>query len=174
MKKQINEIKKMQLLAGLITESEYREAMIQDSSDLKVKWTPEYYSAIKKYGDEAYDEKGLADGFTMKNGKKVKEIVGYYVPEGSDNSSNEEFDVIGYIYSTSGKDIETEYSEDDLDNAFNSVFIKENLENDDIIYDTLVDMDHEQLVSNMLSTAENNPSLTLIDYLKKYNTSEEM
>ena len=52
--------------------------------------------------------------------------------------------------------------------------IKENLENDDIIYDSLIDMDHEQLVSNMISTAENNPSLTLIDYLKKYDTSEEM
>jgi hypothetical protein len=52
--------------------------------------------------------------------------------------------------------------------------IKENLENDDIIYDALVDMNHEQLISDMLSTAEGNPSLTLIDYLKQYDTSEEM
>ena len=52
--------------------------------------------------------------------------------------------------------------------------IKENLENDDAIYDSLVDMDHEQLVSNMISTAESNPSLTLIDYLKQYDNSNEM
>jgi hypothetical protein len=52
--------------------------------------------------------------------------------------------------------------------------IKENLENDDIIYDALVDMNHEQLISDMLSTAEGDPSLTLIDYLKKYDTSEEI
>jgi hypothetical protein len=51
--------------------------------------------------------------------------------------------------------------------------IKENLENDDIIYDALADMNHEQLISDMLSTAEGDPSLTLIDYLKKYDTSEE-
>ena len=51
--------------------------------------------------------------------------------------------------------------------------IKENLENDDIIYNALVDMDHEQLVSDMMSTAEGNPSLTLIDYLRQYDTSEE-
>ena len=52
--------------------------------------------------------------------------------------------------------------------------IKENLENDDVIYDSLVDMDHEQLISNMISTAESNPSLTLIDYLKQYDSSNEM
>lgn len=96
-----------------------------ESSDLKVEWTPEYYKAIEEYGDEAYDEKGLATGFTMKNGKKVKEIIGYYVPEGG-NSSDEDFDIIGHIYSTSGKDIES-YSEDELDSAFtNNLMENEN------------------------------------------------
>jgi len=52
--------------------------------------------------------------------------------------------------------------------------IKENLENDDIIYDALLNMDQEQLISDMLSTAEGDPLLTLIYYLKKYDTSEEM
>ena len=33
MKKQINEIKKMQRLAGLITESEYQESMMNESND---------------------------------------------------------------------------------------------------------------------------------------------
>ena len=52
--------------------------------------------------------------------------------------------------------------------------IKENLENDDIIYNRLVDKDHEQLVSDMLAAAEGDPSLTLIDYLRQYDYSEEM
>ena len=52
--------------------------------------------------------------------------------------------------------------------------IKENLENDDVIYNALLDIDHEQLVSDMLATAESDPSLTLIDYLKKYDSSEEI
>jgi hypothetical protein len=38
----------------------------------------------------------------------------------------------------------------------------------------LLDIDHEQLVSDMLAAAESNPSLTLIDYLKKYDSSEEV
>jgi hypothetical protein len=54
-----------------------------------------------------------------------------------------------------------------------SKLLKENLENDDIIYNNLLDMDHEQLVSDMLSKAEMNSDLTLIDYLKIYDYSDE-
>jgi len=57
-----------------------------------------------------YDEKGLADGFHEEEGKKVKFIIGY--------DDMDEMDDIGYIYSKSGKDIETDYTEDDLDDAF--------------------------------------------------------
>ncbi len=113
---------RMQMLAGLITEGEFQTRMNEDISDLKVEWTPEYYNAVKTYGDEAYDEKGLADGFELKDGKKVKEIVGYYISEDSDNQ-DEEFDIIGYIYSTNEKDIES-YSEDDLDDAFMNALSK--------------------------------------------------
>ena len=88
-----------------------------ETNDLEVKWTPEYYERYEKYGDEAYDEKGLANRFQMRDGKKVKEIIGYYVPEDAEKENDEEFDIIGYIYSTSGKDIES-YSEDELDDAF--------------------------------------------------------
>lgn len=95
----------------------------ENTSDLEVKWTPEYYEATEKYGDEAYDEKGLANRFKMKDGKKVKEIIGYYVPEDAENENDEEFDIIGYIYSKSGKDIETEYTEDDLDDAFDNALM---------------------------------------------------
>jgi hypothetical protein len=54
-----------------------------------------------------------------------------------------------------------------------SKLLKENLENDDIIYNNLLDMDHEQLISDMLSKAEMNSDLTLIDYLKIYDYSDE-
>jgi hypothetical protein len=80
MKRQINEIKKMQLLAGLITESEYR-----------------------------------------KTEETVNERYGF--------------------------------------------------ENDDLIYDNMLSMDIEQLISDMLSTVESDPSTTLKDYLLKYDSS---
>ena len=47
------------------------------------------------------------------------------------------------------------------------------LTNDDLIYDALLTIDHEQLVSDMLSTAENNPSMTLIEYLNRYDFSND-
>ena len=59
---------------------------------------------------DTYGEKGLADGFHTEDGKKVKFIVGY--------DDMDEMDDIGYIYSKSGADIETDYTEDDLDDAF--------------------------------------------------------
>lgn len=59
---------------------------------------------------DTYDEKGLADGFHTEDGKKVKYIVGY--------DDNDDINDIGYIYSKSGADIETDYTEDDLDDAF--------------------------------------------------------
>jgi hypothetical protein len=64
-----------------------------------------YYKDKDNYG-----EKGLADGFHTEDGKKVKFIVGY--------DDMDEMDDIGYIYSKSGADIETDYTEDDLDDAF--------------------------------------------------------
>ena len=83
MKKQINEIKKMQLLSGLITESEYHETE-----------------------------------------EKVNERYGF--------------------------------------------------ENDDLISDNITtSMSIEELVKDMLSTAGSDPSITLKDYLLKYDSSEE-
>ena len=52
MKKQINEIKKMQLLAGLITESEYRESLMNENvEDLKESLTNEG-GRIAPYSDD--------------------------------------------------------------------------------------------------------------------------
>ena len=107
MKKQINEIKRMQRLAGLINENE--------SYDLEVKQTSKYLNN-EKNNPYFYIEKGLASGFEMIGGQKVKEIVGYF----EDEDGDEDEEVIGYIYSKRNKDIETEYNEDDFDNAFTS------------------------------------------------------
>ena len=84
-----------------------------ETNDLEVKWTEKYLDNEKK-DPYFYTEKGLASDFEMVDGKKVKEIVGYF----EDEDGDEDYEVIGHIYSKSGKDIENEYSEDDLDDAF--------------------------------------------------------
>ena len=55
--------------------------------------------------------------------------------------------------------------------------VKEALQNDDMIYDRMMDMDQEQLISSMLSYAEQNPSVTLTDYLNDefgYESEDEL
>lgn len=61
------------------------------------------------------------------------------------------------------------YSDDTLDEGQ----LGEALQNDDLIYDILTNMDLEQLVSDMLDAAENNPSLTLEDFLNRYSDDED-
>jgi len=79
----------------------FNEIIVNQPNSLKVKWL--------KNDLEKYYEKGLSSGFEMKDGKKVKEILGYY----EDEEGNEEIDIIGYIFSP-GKDIES-YSEEEYD-----------------------------------------------------------
>jgi hypothetical protein len=84
------------------------------SEDLEVKWTPEYYKNKEEYVEGYYHEMGLVNApYAMVGNKKVKEIVGYFY----DDEENEDEEIIGYIFSKSGKDIES-YSEDELDDAF--------------------------------------------------------
>ena len=55
--------------------------------------------------------------------------------------------------------------------------VKEALQNDDMIYDRMMDMDQEQLISSMLSYAEQNPPVTLTDYLNDefgYESEDEL
>ena len=113
-------------------------------NDLVVKYTPEYYQNQKDY-KYFYCEKGLADDFETKEGKKIKYIIGYShflnLPDDKkwilnlpdpkteldirpglkldpESCYDAETDVIGYIYSKSGKDIETEYEEEELWDTF--------------------------------------------------------
>ena len=51
--------------------------------------------------------------------------------------------------------------------------LKEVLSNDDNIYDNLMGMDQEQLISQMMSAAEKNPELTLEDFLNQYDYDDD-
>jgi len=57
MKQQINEIKKMQRLAGLITESEYQESIISEESDTIIpkSLVTRYANMRSLFGDKAKD-----------------------------------------------------------------------------------------------------------------------
>jgi len=95
---------------GTLKENKHRrrKKLLKEETDLEVVWT---------LGDQEYHEKGLEPGFGEKDGKKVKQIIGYYIPEGATRENEEHAEIIGYIYSKSGGDIES-YSEDELTNAF--------------------------------------------------------
>jgi len=47
------------------------------------------------------------------------------------------------------------------------------LENDDVIYERLVNMDQEWLVSEMINLVENDPTISLRDYLLGFNYDED-
>jgi len=112
--------------------------------DLIVKYFPKYYQNEKSY-KFFYCEKGLADDFDTEDSKKVKYIVGYShfldlpndkkwilnlpdpkseldIAQGlkldPDSCYDAEMDLIGYIFSKNGKDIEIEYEEEELWDAF--------------------------------------------------------
>ena len=57
MKKQLNEIKRMQLLAGLITESEYRESKMDEAEDNEIYLLdfPEDLKDVAKYKQSGFD-----------------------------------------------------------------------------------------------------------------------
>ena len=55
---------------------------------------------------------------------------------------------------------------EEIGKALNELSLpNDGLLNDDLIYDRMIDMGQEQLVSSILSFAERNPSIKLVDYL---------
>jgi hypothetical protein len=74
-----------------------------DMQNLKFNWL------IKDEDFYKYDEKGVADGLEVRDGKKVKEIVGYF----EDEDGDEDFDVIAYI-SSDGDIVDSKDNEDAL------------------------------------------------------------
>jgi len=95
--------KKKSLDDGIKTADKYMNEA--EDNSLKVTFTSEYLNNIKT-NPSFYSEKGLADGFGMIGGKKVKEIVGYI--------DGEYEGVIGFI---SGENIEG-VADDELDTVF--------------------------------------------------------
>lgn len=55
--------------------------------------------------------------------------------------------------------------EDDVQNVWGNI-------DDGVIYDNLIDVDVEWLVSEMMSQVESDPSTTLLDFLKQYGEEE--
>jgi hypothetical protein len=45
--------------------------------------------------------------------------------------------------------------------------------NEENIYDNLTSTDHSELVNKLMSTADENPTLTLIDFLKTFDVNED-
>ena len=141
-----------------------------ETNDLEVKWTEKYLNNNKK-DPYFYSEKGLASDFEMADDKKVKEIVGYF----EDEDGDEDEEVIGYIYSKSEKDIETEYNEDDLDDAFTGALgsMKEGSFMGGVDLGASFDKMKQDIVGNKedFELADEN---TFTDLMKKYDWYYEM
>jgi hypothetical protein len=45
--------------------------------------------------------------------------------------------------------------------------------NEENIYDNLSSIDHSELVNKLMSAADENPTLTLIDFLKTFDVNED-
>jgi len=88
MKKQINEIKRMQQLAGLITESEYQESIIGEESDTIIpKSLVTRYANMKSlFGDKAKDPSVIS---------KLIPIITDFFPKNLDVSYQELVDKFG-------------------------------------------------------------------------------
>ena len=72
--------------------------------NLKFNWL------IKDVEFDKYFEKGLCDGLEVRDGKKVKEIIGYF----EDEDENEDIEIIAYI----SCDGDIEDNDDILDDFF--------------------------------------------------------
>lgn len=88
MKKQINEIHRMQLIAGLITESEYQESIIGEESDTIIpKSLVTRYANMKSlFGDKAKDPSVIS---------KLIPIITDFFPKNLDVSYQELVDKFG-------------------------------------------------------------------------------
>jgi len=106
-------------------------------------------TCLKKKGLQKEDSSALV---TSKSGTKS---ISYKNPQELDQLKRDPN--VSSITSTAGQKIKEEV-----------------LPNDDRIYDALVNTDHEQLVSEMLAEAEKDESLTLFNFLKGYDFSDEL
>jgi hypothetical protein len=138
------EFLKMQKLAGLITENQYTETLTEVESDLVAL----LYSLRNSIND---GDKEQSMGMINQLLSIARDMEDAQLTE----IEGDPDDYYGYNEPIDPND----YADGNPSDA--------------IIYDALLDMDHEQLVSDMLSTAENNPSITLVKYLDKYDSSND-
>jgi hypothetical protein len=216
-----NEQLRMQMLSGIITETEYK-AKLQENKKKKslnehfvaggivgvgaINTIPprakaDFEMAFDYFLNERYevdeDESGFG-GMDPKGHGNVKDDTSLSEDEGAFDSPSDTNPVVqGYLkqlmdilrtqtddtfdlknlkyavnkFSDMVNDeiakFEIEEGKEDVkdDTSLNEEEVKEALQNDDMIYDRMMDMDQEQLISSMLSYAEQNPSVTLTDYL---------
>jgi len=141
---------RMQMLSGIITEGEYAAAINQEVENTEKDSLNEHYVAGGIVGIGAINQipsRAKAD---------YEDAFEHFLGERYQIKPNRERDDI--------KDVNEEE-------------VKEALQNDDMIYDRMMDMDQEQLISSMLSYAEQNPSVTLTDYLNDefgYESEDEL
>jgi hypothetical protein len=130
-----NETLRMQMLSGIITEGEYKAKLKENKVATKKKPLKEHFIGM-----------GAINSPFMEREKEVYEdAFEHFLSEKYEVKPNRKRDDI--------KDIKEEEKLDEV------------LQNDDLVYERMLDMDQEQLVSSILSFAENNPSTTLVDYL---------
>ena len=122
---------RMQMLAGVITESEYAAATNQEVEETEKDSLNEHFVAGGIVGIGAINQ----------------------IPSRAKADYEDAFEhFLGQKY-----ELKEEINEEEK--------LDEVLQNDDLIYERMLDIDQEQLVSMILSFAESNPSTTLVDYL---------
>ena len=122
---------RMQMLSGIITESEYAAATNQEVEETEKDSLNEHFVAGGIVGIGAINQ----------------------IPSRAKADYEDAFEhFLGQKY-----ELKEEINEEEK--------LDEVLQNDDLIYERMLDIDQEQLVSMILSFAESNPSTTLVDYL---------
>jgi tRNA(Glu) U13 pseudouridine synthase TruD len=206
---------RMQMLSGVITESEYK-AKLQENffknliDKVRKKEEPIEPEKAKSELDGLTDEQALAlyneynkqagsidpydphiGGYAQVYQTLANKLQKMY-PNAIKESLNEHY-VAGGIVGVGAINQIPSRAKADYEDAFEHFLgqkyeikeemeeakeeVKEALQNDDMIYDRMMMMDQEQLISSMLSYAEQNPSVTLTDYLNDefgYESEDEL
>jgi hypothetical protein len=144
-----NETLRMQMLSGIITEGEYKAII-----------------------DKKIEEEEKAS----LNESMIGGIVGVGAINQIPSRAKADYEMAFEHFLGERYQIKPNRERDDIKDV-NEEEVKEALQNDDMIYDRMMDMDQEQLISSILSYAEQNPSVTLTDYLNDefgYESEDEL
>jgi len=144
-----NETLRMQMLSGIITEGEYKAII-----------------------DKKIEEEEKAS----LNESMIGGIVGVGAINQIPPRAKADYEMAFEHFLGERYQIKPNRERDDIKDV-NEEEVKEELQNDDMIHDRMMTMDQEQLISSMLSYAEQNPSVTLTDYLNDefgYESEDEL